>query len=208
MKYLKWIIRAAIWIWPAYWIAQIFWGDLGASPAQELTHKLGHVVLTLLTINLILGALLDFKKPSPMWIRTWITERRFWGVTSFLILTVHVFFYFVNEGFEAKAFEQIYTKTYLIFASLSFLILLTMAITSNNFSIRKFGGRRWKNIHRFIYLAQVLLFGHILLIEKANIRYYGTWLLLLVLLQIIRFTMVVHRRLSQSKTSRIPSTPA
>lgn len=189
MKFLKWSIRIAMWIWPAYWVAQIFWGDLGASPAIELNHKLGLVVLTYLTMNLVLGALLDLKKPTPLWIRTWISERRYWGVTAFLILTIHIFFYFVNEAFEWQAVEQIYTKTYLIFASLSFLILLVMALTSNNFSIRKLGGKRWKNLHRLIYLAQVLLFGHILLIEKADIQFYGTWLSLLVVLQLVRLTL-------------------
>ncbi|MBX3020104.1 MAG: ferric reductase-like transmembrane domain-containing protein [Bdellovibrionales bacterium] len=194
LKLLRWAVRAAIWIWPAYWIAQIFIGDLGASPAVELTHKLGTIVLALLTMNLVLGAVVDLWRPPPLWLRMWIPERRFWGISAFLILLMHIFFYFVNEGFEAKAFDQIYTKTYLIFATLAFVILLALALTSNNFSVRKLGARKWKRLHRTVYAVQLLLFGHILLIEKADLIFYGTWLGALLALQLVRFLVKVVRR--------------
>jgi sulfoxide reductase heme-binding subunit YedZ len=190
---VKYALRLAIWIWFSYWIAQIFVGDLGAAPALELNHHLGNMALVLLTANLLLGIGLDLLK-SPAWLRFWISERRFVGVSRFLILLAHIFFYFLNEGFEGKAVTQIYTKTYLIFASLSFLILLALALTSNSFSLRRLGGKNWKRLHRTVYAAQVLLFGHILLIEKADLMLYGPWLILLFAFQTLRWTVKFRRK--------------
>ena len=76
IKLLRWAVRTGIYLWVAYWIAQIFIGDLGASPALELNHRLGLITLSLLSLNLVLGALLDILKPPPKWLRIWIAERR------------------------------------------------------------------------------------------------------------------------------------
>lgn len=196
IQLLRWAVRLGIYAWAGYWIAQIFIGDLGAAPALELNHRLGLIALTLLTANLVLGALMDILKPPPKWLRIWVAERRFWGVSAFLILIGHVFFYFVNEGFEGKAWVQLYTKTYLIFAVLTFLIMFALAMTSNNLSIRKLGGMRWKKLHRLVYFTQLLLFGHILAIEKADLMFFGPWLIALLLLQVIRW---IVRQVRKSK---------
>jgi methionine sulfoxide reductase heme-binding subunit len=191
---IKWALRLAIWFWVGFWVAQIFIGDLGASPALKLNHKLGHITLVLLTANIGFGILLSVLGSRAGWLRNLFSERRFWGVSAFLVLLIHVFFYFVNEGFEPKAFTQIYTKTYLIFATLAFLLMFTLAVTSNNFSVRKLGGRRWKVLHRLVYAIQFLLFGHILLIEKADLELYAPWLIALAVAQAVRWLLVIKQR--------------
>lgn len=197
---LKWIIRLAIVIWPLYWLAQIFIGDLGASPALTLSRELGFIALIVLTANILLGIFLDLLRPPPPLLRTWVSERRYWGIVSFLILSVHLFFYFVNEGFESQAWTQIYTKAYLIFASTAFVLLFFLFITSNNISIRKLGSKRWKTLHRLIYFIQFLIMGHVLQIEKANLRLYMPWLLGLLFLQIFRFGLNIYRKFRQQKS--------
>ena len=190
----KWAVRAAIWIWVGYWLVQIFIGDLGASPALKLNHEFGTIALVLLTVNLVLGALLSLLKPAPKAIRYWLSERRFWGVSAAMVLLIHVLFYFINEGFEFKAVTQIYTKTYLIFASLALLIIQTLALTSNNYSVRKLGGKKWKRLHRSVYAVQLLLIGHLLLIEKADLIKYSVWLGALLALQVLRFAWAAYRK--------------
>ncbi len=187
------MIRISIWAWFGYWVAQIFVGDLGAAPALKLNHQLGELGLVLLTINLVLGALLGLFKLPPKSLRYWLSERRFWGVSAYLVLVTHVFFYFVNEGFEGKAFVQVVTKLYLIFGFSTFFVLTLLALTSNNLSLRLLGGRNWKRLHRLVYLAQLLLFGHVLLIEKADLIKYGLWLGICALLQILRLIALARR---------------
>lgn len=195
---IKWAVRIGICLWPLYWISKIFWGDLGASPALKLNHEVGEIVLILLTANLLIGIGLDLFRPPPKWIRFWVSERRFWGVAAFVILVTHVGFYLLNEGFEGKAFVQMVTKSYLIFGVLSFLIMLALAITSNDLSVRKLGGRRWKRLHRLVYLAQFTIMFHVMQIEKADLLKYGIWLWSLILLQAVRWVVVWRRKKKKS----------
>jgi len=85
------------------------------------------------------------------------------------MLCGHVFLYFALEAFAWKGFTQIFEKTYLIFGVLAFLGMLALAVTSNNFSVRRLGGKRWKFLHRSVYLIAVLVTAHIFLIEKADL---------------------------------------
>jgi sulfoxide reductase heme-binding subunit YedZ len=190
MTALKWVLRIGIWAWLAYWISQIFIGDLGASPALRLNHEIGEIVLILLTANILVGIATVFVKPSPRWLRFLIQQRRFVGVSLFLMLLFHIGFYFLNEGFEGKAFVQVVTKTYLIFGFIASLILMALAMTSNQFSVRGMGGKNWKHLQRLVYLVQLLLFGHLLLIEKADVLKYSIWLGLLLILQVVRWLKV------------------
>jgi methionine sulfoxide reductase heme-binding subunit len=37
-----------------------------------------------------------------------------------------------------------------------FVVLLPLAVTSNNLAIRRLGGKAWQRLHRFVYLAAIL----------------------------------------------------
>ena len=173
--------------WPiAYWIYLICCGNLGADPAKSLNHKAGEIVLYYIILNLLIGLLIDFKFKFPKYLRFLLQNRRFLGVVSFLILVFHIFLYFTMESFEFKAVEQIYTKTYLIFATLAFIILMVLTVTSNDYSVKKLSIKKWKRLHRIVYLASLFFSIHILLIEKADLVKYGLILGLLWLAQGVR----------------------
>lgn len=161
-------------------------GQLGAEPVKELNHKAGEFALYLILFNLTIGICRDLFKPSAPWFRFFWLERRYLGVLSFLFLSAHVFFYFALEAFELQALQQIYTKTYLIFGSLAFLILFSLALTSTDWAIRQLS-KRWKQLHRFVYLAAFLFSVHIMLIEKADLIFFGSILFIYWLAQLIRF---------------------
>lgn len=160
--------------------------DLGADPAKNLNHKAGEVALYYVLLNLLIGILIGFKVKFPIKLRFLLLQRRYLGVLSFFILVFHVFLYFAMESFEPKAIEQLLTKDYLIFGGLAFFILLIMALTSNDFSVRKLTNRIWKRLHRFVYLASFFFMAHILLIEKTDLIKYGILFAMLWLLQAAR----------------------
>lgn len=153
----------------AWWIYQIFFGDLGAQPAQTLNHNTGFMTLCYLVANLWIGILISFRVKFPSWLRFLPQERRFLGVLTFIILVGHVFLYFALEAFEKKAIDQLFTKTYLTFGTLAFLTMVILAATSNNYSVRQLGGKNWKQLHRLVYLTALLVTVHIFLIEKADL---------------------------------------
>lgn len=174
----------------AGWTYQIFLDDLGAQPAQELNHQTGLTVLVFLIANLWIGVLLSmtlqFGKKWPTSLRFLITERRFLGVLTYVILIGHVFLYFALEAFEAKAIDQIFEKTYLQMGSLAFLGMTLLAFTSNNFSVRKLGGKRWKQLHRSVYVVAIFVSIHIFLIEKADLVLFALITIPMWLAQILR----------------------
>lgn len=170
-----------------YWTYLIFFSDLGADPAKNLNHKAGEIALYYILLNLLIGILIGFKVKFPIKLRFLLQNRRYLGVLSFLVLIFHVFLYFAMESFEPQAIEQIFTKNYLIFGSLAFSILMVLAVTSNDFSVRRLTIKVWKRLHRFVYLASFFFSAHILLIEKTDLIKYGLILGTLWLLQAIRF---------------------
>lgn len=84
-------------------------------------------------------------------------------------------------------------------AAIALVILIVMAFTSFDKAIKVLTFRRWKQVHRFIYLAGVLIVVHVWLIgthvDYAFIRYtsYGA-LGLLLLLESIRFSVAVRKK--------------
>lgn len=177
----------------AYWIYLIFFGQLGADPAKSLNHASGEMALYYIISNLLIGILISFKVRFSTRLRFLLLNRRYLGVISFLILVFHVFLYFTMESFEFKAIEQLYTKVYLIFASLAFFILLVLALTSNDYSVRKLSIKKWKRLHRSIYLASAFFSVHILLIEKADLVKFGIILGLLWMTQGVRFLYLLAK---------------
>jgi sulfoxide reductase heme-binding subunit YedZ len=42
---------------------------------------------------------------------------------------------------------------------IAFVIFVALALTSNNWSVKQIG-RRWKMLHRFVYVAAIFTFAH------------------------------------------------
>jgi sulfoxide reductase heme-binding subunit YedZ len=188
--------------WPIIFIAwQILLGDLGADPAKTLNHWTGQLSLYLLLLNIGIGILIAFRFRWPKAVSFLITERRWLGVLTFFYVCSHLGFYLLLEGFEAKAWVQIWTKKYLVFASLAWFILFLLAITSNQISRTKLGAKTWKYLHRLVFLALILITAHVLSIEKTDLVWFGTIFLTIWLTLLFRWTFlpVWQRQKAQQK---------
>jgi sulfoxide reductase heme-binding subunit YedZ len=166
-----------------YWAFLIFSGNLGADPAKTLNHETGDIGLYYMLGNLALGVLVAFRVRLPVVVRFPLAHRRYLGVITFLVLTCHFLLYLTMEGFEKQAFTQLATKLYLTLGFSSWILLLVLAATSNDFSVRRLGHRRWKTVHRAVYLASALVTVHVLLIEKIDLRLFYALFALLWLAQ-------------------------
>lgn len=201
MKFMKWLLRLLILSPILYWILKILDGSLGADPAKELNHKTGFMALVFLLINLWIGCLLWlYSKRSwkmPAWLRLANQQRRFLGITNFIYLCFHLFLYLVMEGFEKKAYLQIFEKTYLIFGILAYVGMLVLAFTSNDFSLKKLGGKKWKRLHRLVYVIFALVLVHTFNIEKADLVLYAqmTFPMQLALLTRLLFVLFSPKKL-------------
>jgi len=186
LKLTSWIFRILLLI-PFVWLGWEFYSDqIGADPAKYLNHKMGQWALYYLLINLVIGALISYSVKFPKFLRFLLINRRWLGVTTFFYLIFHFLLYLTLEGFEKQAFTQILDKTYLLLGSSAGMILLILAMTSNNFSVKKLGAKNWKRLHRSVYVASALITVHVLLIEKADLIKYGILFSLLWVLQLPR----------------------
>ncbi len=170
-----------------YWMYLIFFSDLGADPAKRMNHKTGEMAYYYLMANLMIGVLIALKIKMPSALRFIYQNRRFLGVITFFFLMMHVSFYFAMESFEFKAVEQMYTKLYLILGSTAWILFLILALTSNDFSVRYLGQKRWKWIHRLNYLGFFIASIHILNIEKTDLIKYSALLGSMIIIQMYRF---------------------
>lgn len=168
---------------------------------KELSHQTGEISFYFLLLNLFLGAGVSILPRRMKIFRFMLIHRRFLGIMTFIYLVAHVFFYIALESFEFVAFEQLWTKTYLTFGFSAWILMLVLALTSNDVSLKKLGARRWKQLHRIIYLASALISLHILFIEKTDLIKYSLILGTLWLVQGYRFFAWIKSFLVTGKSS-------
>ncbi len=191
VKQLRPILHIVLLIPFVYYSYQLLFGDLGADPAEELNKALGTLTIRLLILNLLWGILIQITSFSAF--RKFSILRRPLGVWTFIYALLHVTFYFIKENDRAIAISQIFDKFYLNLGALSLIILTLLALTSNDFSVRKLKFKNWKNLHRLGYVALYLSIFHYGLIEKADPRWAFAYMVPITLLYLFRVI--------QSKTS-------
>ncbi len=121
----------------------------------------GVLSVQLLVFNLALTPLyhlvIDWS-PGRRTVRWFSLKRRYIGIACFGYAVIHTLTYIRETGdlenilWEAQDWE-------ILIGWAALLILLALALTSNNLSVRWLG-RKWKNLHRLVYLATLLTALH------------------------------------------------
>lgn len=168
-KFFRWTLRLSYLLPFAYWFYLGLTGGLGVQPIITVNRQTGYVVLFLILMNLWLGVFIRRKWLGPPWIRWVFSERRSLGIAAGCYVILHFSAYLGREAFEAKGFIQIFEKFYLTMGFFAMLLVLAMALTSNDFSVKQLGFKRWKTLHRMIHVASIFILIHIFLIEKGNL---------------------------------------
>ncbi len=96
----------------------------------------------------------------------YLKARRALGVSSFYFAVLHAFFAFFGQlgGFQGLQFLP---DTYLLAIGLSFFslhILALLSLTSFDKIIARMSFRRWKMLHRFVYLAGIFILIHLFML--------------------------------------------
>ncbi len=132
-----------------------------ASGEPEAVHRLIHptgefaarfLILALMATPL---AMLLRGWRGPRWLRK---RRRYLGVAAFGYAAAHTAFYLVDMGAAAFVSEEILSLA-IWTGWLAFLIFVPLAVTSTDRWVRTLG-KRWKTLHRTVYIAAVLTLLH------------------------------------------------
>lgn len=120
--------------------------------------------------------------PNVRVLKWFATRRRDLGIATFLYASMHTLAYlFKKENFEVILSEAV--EIGVLLGWLAFLVMLLLAATSNDYSVRGLG-RRWKALHRCIYGAALLTFLHWILTAfdpLAGFIHLGVLIVLLAL---------------------------
>ena len=138
--------------------------DLGANPVEKLTHQTGLWGLYFLLITLSITPL---KKITGL---TWpVSLRRMLGLYAFFYACLHLSVYFwLDQSFVWQAIiEDIFKRPYITLGLAAWLLLLPLALTSNQFSMRVLK-KNWKRLHRLVYIASLLVVVHFIWLVKAD----------------------------------------
>lgn len=127
----------------------------------SLTRSLAVLSGVYLYLTLLIGPIAHLYT-SRTWVPVIIKARRSMGISAWIFGGVHGFvaFFYQLGGVEGLPFLS---NRYLFAISLgwiSFILMTILAITSFDSMIAQLGARRWKWIHRAIYVIGMLTLGH------------------------------------------------
>ncbi|HMO06334.1 MAG TPA: protein-methionine-sulfoxide reductase heme-binding subunit MsrQ [Paracoccaceae bacterium] len=149
---------------PALWL---FWlaltGGLGVDPVKTLERELGLIGLQLIVAGLAVTPLRRFTGVSL------VRFRRAIGVLAFAYVALHLAVWVTLDlQFRwAEIGADIVKRPYIMMGMAGFLMLLPLALTSNDRSLRRLGPLRWRRLHRLAYPAALAGGVHYLWLVKA-----------------------------------------
>ncbi|MCA0423966.1 MAG: ferric reductase-like transmembrane domain-containing protein [Proteobacteria bacterium] len=151
---------------PACWLAMnAALGQLGPRPMTAAIHETGDWALRLVWLALLIRParrILD-------WPRL-IGLRRIVGVSAFSYAGLHLTLYAADLKWDLlKVGSEIAQRIYLGLGFASLTALAVLAATSRDSEIRRLGAGAWKDLHRLVYPAAVLMLVHFFLQSKLNV---------------------------------------
>lgn len=131
----------------------------------------GHIALifylTLTSLNPLISAF-----PTLFFLKQANRYRPAIGVACFSYVLLHFLSYFMKTMKVKTTLLFAFLHPYIFPGTLAFLIFMSMAFTSNKFSIQKLGFLRWKRLHKLTYISQFLILAHILLLGGPKTKLY------------------------------------
>ncbi|CUH52665.1 protein-methionine-sulfoxide reductase heme-binding subunit MsrQ [Shimia marina] len=191
--WLLYLIGTAYPVWLLY---AAFSGDLGVDPVKAMEHALGKTGLQVLVAVLAISPLRRFAKINLL---SW---RRALGVIGFAYILLHFLVWMVLDvQILSQVWADIVKRPYIIVGMVSLMILLPLALTSNNWSVRKLGAR-WRLLHKATYGA--VLLGGVHYIMQVKSFQYEPYVYLAVIVGLIALRRLPKKGIKQA---RKPSRP-
>ena len=147
---------------PAPWFFyQGVTGGLGAEPIKALERELGEIALQLVVVGLAITPLRRHLGVNLL------KFRRALGLMAFLYVALHLAVWlFLDVQIAAQIWADIIKRPYVTIGMAAFLMMIPLAATSNNYSVRKLGPK-WRQLHRLTYVIAILGAIHFIWLSKG-----------------------------------------
>ncbi len=174
-----WVVYVAFSIPAPWWLYLGLTGGLGVEPIERLEHELGKLALQLLIATLVVTPLRRFSGIN------FQKFRRALGVMAFVYVLLHLSVWLVLDvQILSQIWADIIKRPYITIGMGGFMLLLPLALTSNNAAVRWLGPR-WRKLHKLAYPAAILGALHFVWLVKGiqlePLIYMGIVLILLAL---------------------------
>lgn len=142
-----------------------FAGSLGANPIEAVIQETGKWTLRLLLLTLAVTPLR--RLTSLHWL---LRLRRMLGLFVFFYASLHLAAYaWLDLYLDWRAIvSDVLDRPFVTVGFAAFVLLVPLAVTSNQTAIRRMGGRQWQNLHRSIYAIAILAVLHYWWLVKAD----------------------------------------
>jgi sulfoxide reductase heme-binding subunit YedZ len=163
------MVKAILWVLLAVPAAataiEFYQGALGGRPVTEAIHEIGDWGIRFLFLALAVTPVRQLWR----WNRLALWRRNI-GVACFAYLAVHFALYVIDQKFDlAKVASEIVLRYYLTIGFVALLGLAALAATSTDAMTRRLGGKRWRWLHRWVYLVGLLATIHFFMQSKLNV---------------------------------------
>jgi len=156
-----WLLYIGVAIWTAFLFWQGVTGRLGPDPVKALEHGYGEAALIFLVAGLAVSPL---RRTVGL---NLIRFRRAIGLSAFFFLLCHLLVWAaLDVQTVARVWADIVKRPYITVGMVSFMLLVPLALTSNNWSVRRLGPR-WRSLHRLTYVAVFLGGVHFVMLRKG-----------------------------------------
>lgn len=136
-------------------------GGLGVEPIKALEHELGQIALQLLIIGLAISPLRRFLRINL------IKFRRAIGMLTFFYVVLHLLVWlFLDVQIASQIWADIQKRPYITIGMTAFVLMIPLAATSNNWSVRRLGPK-WRSLHKLVYVIAVLGGLHFVMLSKG-----------------------------------------
>ncbi|MEL6642286.1 MAG: protein-methionine-sulfoxide reductase heme-binding subunit MsrQ [Pseudomonadota bacterium] len=158
-KWLLYLLAVA----PVVWV---FWagatGVLGVEPIKEIEHRLGLWGLQVLIASLCITPLRTYAGLNLL------KFRRPLGLIGFFYILLHLLVWLILDvGIISEIWKDIVKRPYITIGMVGFVLLLPLALTSNDWAIRKMGAAGWRRLHKLAYPAVILGGVHYVMLVKG-----------------------------------------
>jgi methionine sulfoxide reductase heme-binding subunit len=182
------ILAAAYTAWE-FWRALTQQGPYLVEPINVLERTYGQIALILLVAGLCVTPLRQWTGVNL------IKFRRAVGLCAFFFVFAH---FLVFAVLDVQSLGRVWTETvkrpYVTVGMLAFVLLIPLAMTSNNLSIRKMGAAAWRQLHKLSYVAVILGALHYLWLSRGFQIEPLIYLALSIGLVALRYKHIVWRK--------------
>ena len=189
-------IKVFIWLAALAPLAVLVWqglhDDLTADPVKYITHFTGRTALIILFVTLCITPIRRVTGWNGI-----VRLRRLVGLFSFFYAVIHLLIYLAfDRGFVfTELGEDIAKRPYITIGFTAWLMLLALAVTSPQAVLRRMGGKRWRALHRLVYVVPVLGVIHFTWAQKKDISLPLLYAAVLGAIYAIRLAMWARNRI-------------